>query len=261
MYDGQVGRWHVVDPLLEKMKHHSSYSYGINNPIRFIDIEGYIIGDPNDPYTKKVQAALNSTISGKKLWNLLVADKRVFYFHGVNKLSGEEWEKNISKLMGSNVSGITMPKKQFENWKNGEFTSADEFLVFNEKTGRSDKTAEWDETHIIINEYAIESQGKINASVAGSEDYDFYIDAYFAYNVGHEGQHGLQNTVEVYKTLYNQETKTYQKGERLPYRDKDSNFVPWHEKNADFKGREILDEWMKNKLQQNEHPGSAGQAH
>ena len=49
-YDPALGRWHAVDPLSEKYERWSSYSYSMNNPIRFIDIEGMFIGDPvKDP--------------------------------------------------------------------------------------------------------------------------------------------------------------------------------------------------------------------
>jgi len=64
MYDGQIGRWMVIDPKSDKYFEWSCYNYVKNNPLNTIDPNGKEVKGANEKSQQQVLQYLN-TLLGK----------------------------------------------------------------------------------------------------------------------------------------------------------------------------------------------------
>lgn len=235
------------------------YCYGANNPIRYIDIEGYVIGDPNDPLTKRVQASLNKTETGRALWKSLETNKRVFYFHGITVKSSEAWNKALASHQENGTRGEAVPKVIFEKYKEGDYTDVSKnYDTYNAKTGKYDKTSAWDETHLLIylegiKQLSLDNMLKNSIGTAINAETDQEV--LFGETVAHESEHGLQDSEDWSITRYDPIKHIFK---IIGKEDKDYS-KRQHEKDAKDVGEKVKVEqqFLKNHPEK-DHPGSAG---
>jgi RHS repeat-associated protein len=254
--DPQLGLWHNIDPLSEKIKGWSPYSYAADNPVRFIDIAGLTIGNPDDPATKRAQQVLGETKKGQALWNKMAASNRVIYFQNINTRSNtlSTEEKNlIARVKASGGDAQTFSKTDYNDARQGRITDKNVYGTFDKNTGHYNKNADWDETHVVVLDNGADgsmgTQLYLFAKAKSVEvDRQSFQDGMAMEVYSHESEHTLQDDEDL-----GDEKKDKKSGK---YRQTGTSNVPWKdrstEKDAESVAWGIVAQWLDNYIEK--HP-------
>jgi RHS repeat-associated protein len=122
MYDAQLGRWHVIDPMIEKHYEWTGYAYVYNNPIVLIDPMGldsvYFFDQAQNPNDRSVYTAEVFHVKNGELVGGEVAGST--YPNYPDTRSGEQNTVANGEHMFDNKSGHKIGSEKGLNMVNSE---------------------------------------------------------------------------------------------------------------------------------------------
>ena len=111
MYDDQVGRWHVIDPMADKFLYETPYCYAGNNPVMNVDVGGnfkYPQGKTGTQYQNDYKI-LTKYLRSDNLLQLLNSQTIVNAFKKYGSLNIDQLKKDLKWGSGATIKIVNQP--------------------------------------------------------------------------------------------------------------------------------------------------------